>query len=136
NRCMSRSTTVKSPSRSRSLTPLVHRRRGGRCLRVVLVRGWPGPDHDDVLFTTDLTLRAGQIIAGYCLRWSLEVTFFETKGKLGFEHTQNRTERAVERTAPMGAVDLFAHGRLVPDARQVASRCSIAAPSLVHQDRT
>jgi hypothetical protein len=34
-------------------------------------------------------------------QWSIEVTFQETKGKLGFEEPQNRTERAVERTAPM-----------------------------------
>lgn len=97
---------------------------GGRCLRFVLVRGWPGHDHDDVLFTTDLSLTSEQIIAGYCLRWSLEVTFFETKGKLGFEHTQNRTERAVERTAPMAlwiysltVVWYLTVGKALPGAR-------------------
>jgi len=97
---------------------------GGRCLRFVLVRGWPGHAHDDVLFTTDLSLDAKQIIAGYCLRWSLEVTFFETKGKLGFEHTQNRTERAVERTAPMAlwiysltVVWYLTVGKALPSAR-------------------
>lgn len=74
---------------------------GGRRLRFVLVRGWPGHDKDDVLFTTDRSLDAETIIADYCLRWSLEVTFHEAKGKLGFEDPQNRTERAVERTAPM-----------------------------------
>jgi hypothetical protein len=74
---------------------------GGRLMRFVLVRGWPGHDFDDVLFTTDLSLSAEEIIAGYCLRWSLEVTFHDVKGKLGFEDPQNRTERAVERTAPM-----------------------------------
>jgi hypothetical protein len=97
---------------------------GGRCLRFVLVRGWPGHDDDDVLFTTDLSLGANQIIAGYCLRWSLEVTFFEVKGKLGFEETQNRTERAVERTAPMAlwiysltVVWYLTVGKALPGAR-------------------
>jgi hypothetical protein len=33
--------------------------------------------------------------------WQIEVTFHEVKGRLGFEEPQNRTERAVERTAPM-----------------------------------
>src|SRR5260370_12288956 len=33
--------------------------------------------------------------------WSLEVTFHDAKGKLGLEDPQNRTEQAVERTAPM-----------------------------------
>ncbi len=74
---------------------------GGRCLRFVLVRGWPGHDHDDVLFSTDLSLSAPDIIMDYCLRWSLEVTFHDAKGKLGLEDPQNRTEQAVERTAPM-----------------------------------
>jgi hypothetical protein len=74
---------------------------GGRALRFVLVRGWPGHKDDDVFCSTDLSLNASQIIERYCLRWTIEVTFEETKGKLGFEDPQNRTERAVERTAPM-----------------------------------
>ena len=73
---------------------------GGRCLRFVLVRGWPGHEQDDVLCCTDLTLDAHEIIRRFCLRWSIEVTFQEAKGKLGFEEPQNRTEHAVERTAP------------------------------------
>jgi hypothetical protein len=73
----------------------------GRALRFVLVRGWPGHDNDDVLCATDLSLDAKAVIQMYCLRWSLEVTFHDAKGKLGFEEPQNRTERAVERTAPM-----------------------------------
>ena len=74
---------------------------GGRSLRFVLVRGWPGHREDDVFCSTDLSLNAEDIITNYCVRWSIEVTFQETKGKLGFEDPQNRTQRAVERTAPM-----------------------------------
>ena len=73
----------------------------GRTVRFVLIRGWPGHEHDDVLCSTELSLSAQDIIQTYCLRWSLEVTFHDTKGKLGFQQPQNRTERAVERTAPM-----------------------------------
>ena len=101
---------------------------GGRRLRFVLVRGWPGHDKDDVLFTTDLTLGAQAIILDYCLRWSLEVTFHETKGKLGFEDPQNRTERAVERTAPMAlwvysltVVWYLTVGKTLPGARPLAA---------------
>jgi len=97
---------------------------GGRLMRFVLVRGWPGHDHDDVLFTTDRSLTAEQMISGYCLRWSLEVTFQEVKGKLGFEDTQNRTDRAVERTAPMAlwlysltVVWYLTVGKALPGAR-------------------
>lgn len=80
---------------------LWYRSAGGRMLRFVLVRDWPGHKEDDVFCTTDLDLSAQQVIQSYCLRWYLEVTFEEAKGKLGFEDPQNRTERAVERTAPM-----------------------------------
>lgn len=76
----------------------------GRLMRFAIIRGWPGHKEDDVLCSTDTTLRAEQIIEAYCLRWSLEVTFHEAKGRLGFEDPQNRTERAVERTAPMALV--------------------------------
>ena len=74
---------------------------GGRMMRFVLIRGWPGHEKDDVLCTTDLGLDARQMIECYCLRWTIEVTFESTKGRLGFEDPQNRGERAVERTAPM-----------------------------------
>jgi hypothetical protein len=70
-------------------------------MRLLLVRGWPGHQQDDVLCSTDLQTGAEQMITQYCLRWSLEVTFFEAKGRLGLEQPQNRTEHAVERTAPM-----------------------------------
>ncbi len=73
----------------------------GRLVRFVLVRGWPGYDHDDILCSTDTSLSAKDIIEIYCLRWSIEVTFRDVKQKLGFEDPQNRTDHAVERTAPM-----------------------------------
>ena len=74
---------------------------GSEVVRLVLVRGFPGHERDDVLFCTDRALDAKAIIELFAQRWSLEVTFHETKGKLGFEDPQNRVERAVERTAPM-----------------------------------
>lgn len=74
---------------------------GSRSMRFVLVRGWPGHDHDDVLVSTDLSMSAAEIIEGYCQRWSLEETFGWAKSKLGFEDPHNRTEHAVQRTAPM-----------------------------------
>jgi hypothetical protein len=77
---------------------------GGERLRVIVVRDFPGHDNDDVFVCTDTSLSAEHIIESYAKRWSLEVTFHECKGRLGFEDPCNRTERAVERTAPLALV--------------------------------
>lgn len=77
---------------------------GNELIRHVVVRDFPGHERDDVLVSTDATLSPVEIIESFARRWSLEVTFHETKGKLGFEDPQNRTERAVERTAPFAFI--------------------------------
>ena len=74
---------------------------GSELMRLVVVRDFPGHERDDVFVSTDPTLSAREIIERFSERWQLEHTFHESKGKLGFEDPQNRTERAVERTAPM-----------------------------------
>jgi hypothetical protein len=80
---------------------LWQKRGAGNFVRFVLIRDWPGHDKDDVLICTDTTRSASWIIQTYCKRWPLEETFHWCKSKLGFEEPQNRTERAVLRTAPM-----------------------------------
>jgi len=70
-------------------------------MRLVVVRDFPGHEKDDVFVSTNPTLSPQQIVEGFSGRWPLEHTFHECKGKLGFEDPQNRTERAVQRTAPM-----------------------------------
>ena len=77
---------------------------GSELVRQVVVRGFPGHERDDVFVSTDRTLCPVEIIESFSKRWPLEVTFHETKGKLGFEDPQNRTQRAVERTAPLALV--------------------------------
>ena len=77
---------------------------GGELIRLVVVRGFPGHERDDVFVCTDTALTAAQIVESFSRRWALEVTFHEAKGKLGFEEPQNRTEHAVERTAPMALI--------------------------------
>lgn len=67
----------------------------------VVVRNWPGHKKDDVLACTALDLSAKEVIELYCQRWSLEETFGWVKSRLGFEDPQNRTQHAVERTAPI-----------------------------------
>lgn len=73
---------------------------GSELVRLVVVRDFPGHERDDVFVSTDPTMDAKAVIEIFAKRWALEVTFHEVKGKLGFEDPQNRTELAVERTAP------------------------------------
>ena len=96
---------------------------GSEVVRLVVVRGFPGHEKDDVFVCTDPKMSARDIIQAYSLRWSLEVTFHETKGKLGLEDPQNRTEHAVERTAPMA---LFAYSLVVLWYTRVGHRTRFA----------
>jgi hypothetical protein len=89
---------------------LWYRAAGSELMRLVVVRGFPGHEKDDVFVCTDPKVSAKDIIEAYSRRWALEVTFHEAKGKLGLEDPQNRTEHAVERTAPMA---LFAYSLVV-----------------------
>jgi DDE superfamily endonuclease len=70
-------------------------------VRLVVVRDFPGHERDDVFVSTDPSMDAKVIIETFARRWSLEHTFHECKGRLGFEDPQNRKDHAVERTAPM-----------------------------------
>jgi hypothetical protein len=102
---------------------LWYRAAGSEVVRLVVVRGFPGHAKDDVFVCTDPKMSARDIVETYSRRWSLEVTFHETKGKLGFEDPQNRTERAVERTAPMA---LFAYSLVVLWYARVGHRTRFA----------
>jgi len=77
---------------------------GSERMRLVVVRDFPGHEKDDVFVSTNPALSPRHIIESFSKRWTLEVTFHEAKGKLGFEDPQNRTERSVERTAPLALI--------------------------------
>ena len=79
-------------------------------LQLVVVRDFPGHERDDVFVSTDPSMAPKEIVETFSLRWSLEHTFHECKGKLGFEDPQNRKDHAVERTAPMA---LWLHSLVV-----------------------
>jgi DDE superfamily endonuclease len=96
---------------------------GSESIRHVVVRGFPGHEHDDVFVCTDSEISPQQVIETYARRWAIEVTFHEAKSKLGFEDPQNRTSHAVERTAPMS---LFAHSLIVLWYARVGHRTRFA----------
>ena len=74
---------------------------GARPLRIVVVRDPSARRRDDCLFTTDLGLSPNAILELFAMRWPLEVTFYNAKQCLGLEDPQNRTPKAVQRTAPL-----------------------------------
>jgi hypothetical protein len=74
---------------------------GARPVRIVVVRDPSGRRKDDCFFSTDLSLSPTKILELFAMRWPLEVAFYNAKQFLGLEDPQNRTPRAVRRTAPL-----------------------------------
>jgi len=82
---------------------LWYRAAGSEVVRLVVVRGFPGHEKDDVFVYTDPKMSVPDIIETCSRRWSLEVTFHETTGKLGFEDPQppdRQRFRTVARSSP------------------------------------
>ena len=74
---------------------------GATWVRWVVVRDPKGKRNDEVFFTTDRSLSPQEIVECYARRWSIEVTFEETRRHLGIETLRNRTHNAVSRSVPM-----------------------------------
>jgi hypothetical protein len=70
-------------------------------VRVVLVRE-DGTDtgYDLALVATDLTTPVAALVGRYAWRWSIEITFEESREYLGAGQACNRVRLAVERTTP------------------------------------
>jgi hypothetical protein len=75
-----------------------------RLLRIVLVRDPEGKRPDQMFYCTRLEWDARQVLGAYACRWSIEVTFENSKQFLGLEDPANRLPLAVRRTAPMALV--------------------------------
>ena len=71
-----------------------------RPLRIVAVEPLTGGRRMQAFYSTCHEATAEQVLTGYARRWSIEVTFHDAKGHLGFEQPQGWTRKAVERTAP------------------------------------
>lgn len=74
----------------------------GRPLRVVAIEALAGGRGREAFYSTCVAASAEQVLTWYALRWSVEVTFRDSKQHLGFEEPQGWTRQAVERTAPVG----------------------------------
>lgn len=85
--------------------PALYYKAGGtRLLTIVLVRDVAGGRPDQMFYCTCLEWDARQILSSYSARWSIEVTFENSKQFLGLDEPANRRPKAVERTAPMALV--------------------------------
>ncbi len=72
-----------------------------RPLRIVAVEPLTGGRTTQAFYSTVQDATAEQVLTWYAKRWSIEETFHEAKGQLGFEQPQGWTRKAVERSAPM-----------------------------------
>jgi hypothetical protein len=72
-----------------------------RMLRVVAVDPLTGGRPRQAFYSTCADASAEEVITWYAMRWSVEVTFHDSKQHLGFEQPQGWSRRAVERTAPL-----------------------------------
>jgi hypothetical protein len=71
-----------------------------RLLRIVAVAPLTGGRKMQAFYSTCHEATAEQVLTWYARRWSIEETFHDAKGHLGFEQPQGWTRKAVERTAP------------------------------------
>lgn len=71
-----------------------------RSLRIVAVEPLTGGRTRQAFYSTLQDASAEQGLAWYAMRWSIEETFHEAKGQLGFEEPQGWTRKVVERTGP------------------------------------
>ena len=88
--------------RVKTIRGLYYKAGKDRLLVIVLVRDASGGRPDQMFYRTRLDWDARTILSQYAARWSIEVLFYNSKQMMGFEDPANRTQRAVERTAPLG----------------------------------
>jgi hypothetical protein len=69
-------------------------------IRWVLIVDPDGRLPTQALFSTDLTMTPGRIVELFVWRWSIEVTFAETRRHLGVETQRQWSDLAIARTTP------------------------------------
>jgi hypothetical protein len=70
-------------------------------IRWALTRAPKGKRPPKAIFPTDLTQTVEQIISDFMKRWSLEVTFEESRAHLGIETQRQWSDLAIERSTPL-----------------------------------
>jgi hypothetical protein len=75
--------------------------------RWVLIRDPQGRDEPIALLCTDQNAEAAQVVKGFVLRWTVDVTFHEVRAPLGVETQRHWSDLAIVRTTPADARDSF-----------------------------
>jgi hypothetical protein len=96
--------------RIKSREGLYYKAGKSRLLKFVLTRDAAGQRPTQIYYCTDLQLTEREVLSSYACRWSVEVTHQYAKQLLGLDDPANRTELAVQRTAPMA---LFLYSLIV-----------------------
>lgn len=91
------------------------------------------------LLYTDLTQEPAQIVAWFVNRWSVEVTFQETRAHLGVETQRQWSDKAIARTTPcllasFSIVTLLATRLPARERRQAATAAWYAKPCPTFSD--
>ena len=113
-----------------------------RPLRIVAVEPARGGRRMQAFYSTCHEASAEQVLTWYAMRWSIEQTFRDAKGHLGFEQPQGWTRKAVERTAPTAmllyslivlwfAAEGHRHDRR-PDRPWYRSKCHASFADMLH----
>ncbi len=71
---------------------------------IVVVRDPSRRRRTEAFFCTDLAAEPTFVLQTYAARWTLEVTFHDSKQHLGFGQAQSQAPRAVGRTAPFAGL--------------------------------
>ncbi|HEY6408533.1 MAG TPA: transposase, partial [Ktedonobacteraceae bacterium] len=108
-------------------------------IRWVLTRDPSGKHPPKAIFSTDPTQTVEQIVSDFMKRWSLEVTFEESRAHLGIETQRQWSDLAIERSTPLlfglySLVTLFGHA-LHPDKQlPVAQAAWYRKPTATFRD--
>jgi hypothetical protein len=97
-------------TKTKTNTGLYYTAGNDRLLRFVLSRDTVGDRPTRIFYSTNVSMKAREILSLFSFRWSIEVTHFDCKQHLGLEDAANRKEKAVQRTAPMA---MFLHSLTV-----------------------
>jgi hypothetical protein len=108
-------------------------------IRWVLIRDPENRFSPQALLCTDLTQEPAQIVAWFVSRWSVEVTFQETRAHLGVETQRQWSDKAIARTTPcllalFSIVTLLATRLPARERRQAATAAWYAKPCPTFSD--